>query len=88
MTEQEALDIADTPAWWMGPDGPRQAMRTLRAALNDMAAHEGRAFLFRPGGFGAAAIWLCSDQISALRTLLGADPAAGRDRAAQSGRAA
>ncbi len=73
MTEAEALEIADTPDWWMGPDGARDAMRTLRAALADVAAHSGRVFLFRPGGFGAPAVWLSAEDIERLRALLGTE---------------
>ncbi len=72
MTEAEALHIADTPDWWMGPDGPREAMRTLRAALGDVARLGGRVFLFRPGGFGVPSIWLSAEDIARLHAELGA----------------
>lgn len=67
MTDKDALKIADKPDWWMGPDGPRDAMRTLRAAVEAVAGCPGRAFLFRPGGFGASAIWLSAEDIARLQ---------------------
>lgn len=70
MTDEDALKIADRPDWWMGPDGPREAMRTLRAALDDVADHPGRVFLFRPGGFGLPGICLSDKEIAKLRIVL------------------
>lgn len=70
MTEHELLQVADRPDWWMGPDGPRDGMRTLRAALEAVALFQGRAFLFRPSGEGAPALWLSAEEIEALRTTL------------------
>ncbi len=76
MTDQDALEIADKPDWWMGPDGQSAAMRTLRQALAAVLDHAGRPFLFRPGGFGAPAIWLSAEDIARLHALMRARAAA------------
>lgn len=70
MTDQDALKAADKPDWWMGPDGELKAMRSLRQALDAVASHAERTYLFRPGGFGDPAVWLGAEDIVRLRALL------------------
>lgn len=70
MTDAELLQLADKPDWWMGPDRRQDQMRTLRQAVALAERYGERAFLFRAGGFGAAAIWLSASDVSRLNTLL------------------
>lgn len=70
MTEAEALQLADKPDWWMGPDRRQDQMRTLREALALAHRYGERAFLFRAGGFGAAAIWLSAADVARLNEKL------------------
>lgn len=78
MTDEDAQQIAERPDWWMGPDGQGEAMRSLREALVAKANYPGRAFLFRPGGAGAPAVWLSAEDIARLHALLNVN----RERAA------
>lgn len=63
MTEAEALEIADKPDWWMGPDRGHKGMRTLRDALSAALEYGERAYLFRPGGEQTRAKWLSADHV-------------------------
>ena len=69
MTETEAIALADVPDWWIGASAQAQKMRSLREALAEAAAEE-RPRLFRPGGFGVAAIWLSGEDIHRLHGVL------------------
>jgi hypothetical protein len=68
----DLLAAADVPGWWMSSSGGDQVMRTLRQAIaEERAKQSGRPMsLFRPGGFGQAAIWLDADAINRLDELL------------------
>jgi hypothetical protein len=70
-SESNLLAAADVPAWWMSSTGGDH-MRTLRQAIADERANQsGRPMsLFRPGGFGQAAIWLDADDIRRLDDML------------------
>ena len=66
MTDADAIAFADEVGVWgvCGDDG--QPTRTLRDALA-LAAARSHATLFRPGGFGAQAVWIKFDQIVGLQ---------------------
>lgn len=76
MTNEQALKLADTPDWWMGPDRRQDRMRTLRAALALALPFGERAFLFRPGGFGTPALWLSAADVARLGQALASAQAA------------
>jgi hypothetical protein len=71
ISESNLLAAADVPDWWMSSSGD-QVMRTLRQAIADERANQsGRPMsLFRPGGFGQAAIWLDAEAIKRVDDML------------------
>ena len=72
ISESDLLAGADVPDWWMSSSGGDQVMRTLRQAIADERANQnGRPMsLFRPGGFGQAAIWLDAEAIKRIDDML------------------
>ncbi|UPT61521.1 MAG: hypothetical protein M0D54_13980 [Hyphomonadaceae bacterium JAD_PAG50586_4] len=68
MTDADAIALADEIGIWVvsGEDG--EPTRTLREALRLAAARGPNATLFRPGGFGARAVWIKFDQIVRLQS--------------------